>query len=224
MTFFGGVSGVLAGLLWWALSPLMATVGFCQGSCSVWEDKPWIIRGIGQWLAAYGWFSAGEELYFRYGRLFVLVYLLIVVALLAFHLQQSARGAGGGQSLRRGFRLLLIALLIAASGDFFSYGIGVFSEAAWRYGFAAEMLALLLVAAGSIWYGVAISNVAGAQSWAGFVLVTAGAAIPVMLLDRVFVMYLPNGPMFPLAFAWSVLGIHMIAASWSRLTLRAGGG
>lgn len=57
-----------------------------------------------------------------------------------------------------------------------------------------------------------------------FVLVTAGAALPMMLLDRVFVMYVPNAPMFPMAIAWSVLGFHMIAASWSRRTSRADGG
>jgi hypothetical protein len=136
----------------------MATVGFCQGTCSLWADKPCVIRVVGRWLSDSGWFSGapGDVLYFRYGRLFVLVYLLVIVALVALHHLQVSRSLGAATGLRRGYRMLLISLSQAAAGDFFSYGVGVVSEAAWRYGFALEMLSLPGVVAGSVWYGLAV--------------------------------------------------------------------
>src|SRR5262245_40035423 len=133
----GAYASILSGLAWLALTPFMATIGICQGNCPHWESQPLVIRTLGHAAATQGWLSFADPdiLYFAYGRFFFLVYVLLILGFMALHRAHLQRVVKSHQIAYRAYLLLLTSLIVAAIGDFTSYGIGVFSQAAWRYGF-----------------------------------------------------------------------------------------
>ena len=40
----GAYASILSGFVWLALTPVMATIGICQGTCPFWESQPLVIR------------------------------------------------------------------------------------------------------------------------------------------------------------------------------------
>ncbi len=216
---WGGLGALLSGVIWVILTPLMATIGFCQGACPSWLDKPLVIRTLGPWLARRGlltW-ASGEALYFAYGRFFFLVYLGIMAGVMGIHIR--ARRGQSTQFARLRYQLLLAALGIAALGDFFSYGVGVVSETAWRIGFMVEVLSWLGIVAGSVLYGLALLRARSLPPWMAVLLMLGGLLMPVMFLDRGLIMYMPNAQTLPLIVAWTILGVSLIVAERPRSTI-----
>ena len=192
------------------LIPLMTTIGFCQGICPSWQDKPLVIKVFGPWLASEGlltW-APGEELYFAYGRFFFLVYLDIVAGVMG--IQVGARAGQHGHFARRRYQVLLGALGIAALGDFLSYGVGARSELAWRFGFGVEVFSWLGVMAGSVTYGLALLRAPTFPPWMALLVIHGGLLMLVMFFDRSVIMYMPNAQTFPLVIAWMILGVRLI--------------
>ena len=209
---WGGIAAVLSGVVYAAVTPLMATVGFCQGACVTWLDKPLVIRTLGRWLANQGWFAAapGQDLYFGYGRYFVLVYVFIIFGLIAFHLLHKAKITSVSRGTRQSYQLLLYSLVLASFGDFVSYGLGVFSEAAWRLGFGLEVLSWIGVVEGSVRYGLTILRSGALPRWTGFTFMLTGLMIPVMFFDQGLIKYMPNAQMLPYTLGWMVLGGYLM--------------
>lgn len=207
-----GIFSILSGIIWLILSPFMATIGFCQGICGVWVDKPLIIRVVGPWLAQQGWlsFAPGDVLYFTYGRYFFLVYLCIGFGLTGLHQFQTTRAQSIDRFTRFSYWLLLGFLLIAAVGDFVSYGIGVISTRAWSAGFGLEMLAWIGVIAGSVLYGIAMLRVHVMPHWTGWLLIVGAILLPSMFFDRTLVMYWPNAQLLPYSLVWTILGGYQL--------------
>jgi hypothetical protein len=61
-------------------------------------------------------------LYFGYGRFFFLVYLLILLGLIALLRAHIWRAGQLHQPASRAYGVLLVSLIVAAVGDFASYG------------------------------------------------------------------------------------------------------
>jgi len=213
----GAVSSILSGLAWLALTPFMATIGICQGICTSWADKPLVIRTLGRAVAHRGWlsFASPDTLYFGYGRYFFLVYALIIPGLIALHRLQIQRHGPPNQLARRAYLLLLVSLMVAALGDFTSYGIGVFSELAWRFGFGAEVLAWLGVMLGSLLYGIVLMRQPAFHPATGWLLVIAALLMPATFFDRILVHYAPNAQLLPFALVWPTVGVVMLAKGYS---------
>lgn len=209
----GAVCAILSGLVWLTLTPFMATIGICRGSCPSWAEQPLVIRTLGRAVADQGWvsFAAPDTLYFGYGRLFFLVYALIILGLIALQRTQIRRAAQPRQLARRGYLVLLVSLIVAALGDFISYGIGVFSQAAWRYGFGAEVVAWLGVMLGALLYGIAILQQHAIHPVMGWLLILAALLMPATFLDRILVHYAPNAQLLPFAVVWPIVGIYLLA-------------
>jgi len=134
---------ILSLIIWFILTPFMATIWVYDNGRLIWERQPLLVRTIGQWWAERGAFSFAEDeiVYFSYGRYFFLVYLLLIPTLMACH----NRYGGETKGIQRWYKILLVALIVAGVSDFVSYGLGIFSEVLWRAGFGIEMIALLVV-------------------------------------------------------------------------------
>jgi hypothetical protein len=115
--------------------------------------------------------------------------------------------------------LLLGSLVLALSGDFTSYGLGVFSQAAWRIGFGAEVLSWLGVLLGALAYGVAILRQRTFPPFIGGLLISAALLLPVTFFDRILVHYAPNAQLLPFAVVWPILGLYLLATRHQAPTL-----
>jgi len=213
----GAVSAILSGPVWLTLTPFMATIGICRGSCPSWADQPLVIRTLGRAVADHGWlsFAAPDTLYFGYGRFFFLVYVLIILGLIALQRAQIQRVARQRQLTNRAYLVLLVSLVVAALGDFTSYGIGVFSQAAWRYGFGVEVVAWLGVMLGALLYGIAILQQHVFHPVIGWLLVLAALLMPATFFDRILVHYAPNAQLLPFAVVWPIVGVYLLASRHS---------
>jgi hypothetical protein len=207
----GAYASILSGLAWLALTPFMATIGICRGNCPLWENQPLVIRTLGRAAANQGWLSFAEPdtLYFGYGRFFFLVYLLIVLGLIALQRAHLQRVVQSHQFAYRAYLMLLTSLIVAAVGDFTSYGIGIVSRAAWRYGFGIEVVAWFGVMLGTLLYGIAILRQHVFHSVIGWLLILAALLLPATFFDRFLVHYAPNAQLLPFAVVWPIVGMYL---------------
>jgi hypothetical protein len=213
----GAVASILSGLVWLTLTPFMATIGICGGSCSSWADQPLVIRTLGRVVADQGWlsFAEADTLYFGYGRFFFLVYVLVVLGLIALHRAQMQRVVQQSRFAHRAYHVLLASLMAAALGDFTSYGIGVFSQTAWRYGFGVEVVAWLGIMLGSLLYGIALLQRHTVHPVIGWLLILAALLMPATFFDKILVHYAPNAQLLPFAVVWPIVGLYLLASRHS---------
>ena len=209
----GAYASILSGFTWLTLTPFMATIGICQGTCPFWESQPLIIRTLGRTVANQGWlsFDRPDILYFSYGRFFVLVYVLLILGFIALHRAHIQCVIQPHPLDQRAYFMLLVSLIIAAVGDFTSYGIGVSSQAAWRFGFGLEAVAWLGVMLGAFLYGLVILRQRVFHSVIGWLLILVALLLPATFFDRVLVQYAPNAQLLPFAVVWPIVGIYLIA-------------
>lgn len=203
----GGLTAVLSLIIWCILTPFMATIWVLGNGYMVWEQKPLLVRTIGQWLAAQGAFSFAEQevVYFSYGRYFFLVYLLLIPTLMAFHKHFGCEDKG----CRRWYKILLYALIIAGISDFVSYGLGIFAQFLWQAGFMVELLALATVVVANLFYGRSLLQKPINPRWPGWLLIVAAILVLPMFFERFLSAYWPNSPVLPLVLAWSVIGVYL---------------
>jgi hypothetical protein len=207
---WGGLLPLAGLLVWIVLTPLMATIwNFpIYNLDAIWQRTPFIVRSVGQYLVEQGIDLNSESVYFRVGRYFFLIYLSMTVGLYAFHNRVKSEIRAIPNSVSISYRLLLISLSIVAISDFISYGLGVFSDFLWSFGFAVESLVFLIVLLGSIWYGAALIRAKIGLSTSGGLLIAASLLAPVLVFEDIFIGYLPNGPVLPYIVAWSVIGLQ----------------
>ena len=207
---WGGLLPLVGLLIWIVLTPLMATIwNFPKSSLDAfWQRTPFVVRTVGHLLVQQGIDLNSESVYFQVGRYFFLVYLSMIVGLYAFHSRVKSETSSIPKSVSISYMLLLVSLSIVAIGDFISYGLGVFSDFLWRFGFAAESLIFLMVLLGSIWYGAALIRAKIGLSTSGGLLIAASLLAPVLAFEDIFIGYLPNGPVLPYIVAWSVIGLQ----------------
>jgi len=207
---WGGLFPLVGLLIWIVLTPLMATIWHFPNSNldAFWQRTPFIVKSVGQFLVQQGIDLNSESVYFRVGRYFFLIYLSMIVGLYAFHGRVKSEISAIPKSVSISHKLLLISLSIVAVGDFISYGIGVFSDFLWSFGFAVESLVFLMVLLGSIWYGAALIWAKIGLSATGGLLIAASLLAPVLVFEDFFIGYLPNGPVLPYIIVWSVIGLQ----------------
>ena len=208
-----GLAGLLGGLLCVALTPIQTFIWSREAS------PAWVLAMrplLDRYLAIYDRVGASLGLsdYHFFGRMFFLVYLLILLPLLAVHAGQSGRGV---RLEAVGFRCSMIGLITAAVGDVGAYWGGSDPEefaAIQGIGFLMEMLAILVILVGSVLYGIATLRAGVLPHWCGWLLIAAGAtAIPIAAV----VTYVPHGTMLPISLTWAVIGCLLMVAGDRRL-------
>lgn len=137
---WGELGAVFSLLIWLILTPFMATIWVYDGGRLVWEQKPLLVRTIGQWLADQGafTFAAEEVVYHSYGRYFFLVYLLLIPTVMAVHHRyatENKRHHCWYKILLRFARRCHKRLCFVWSGDFFPHSCGKWGLAwkCWLY-------------------------------------------------------------------------------------------
>ncbi len=148
----------------------------------------------------------GLDEYYFYGRMFFLVYLAAIAGLVGVHALQSRVVPRE----RLWFRVVLGGLSLALVGDVVAYwgGSGDISESPVQgLGFTFEMLAVLVVLIGSVFYGRVTLRGNAVPNWAAWPLLIAGpAAIPAVFLTN----YIPHGAVLPLSLAMAVVGYFLL--------------
>ncbi len=204
---WSGLAALLGGLLCLLLTPIQASI--FSGA-----DSPPLVLATKPLLdladRIHGTLGPGIGLdeYYFYGRMFCLVYLAAIAGLVGLHGLQ----AGRERRERLWFRVVLAGLVLALVGDLVAYwgGSGDISESPVQgLGFTFEMLAVLAVLIGSVFYGRVTLRANAVPKWVAWLLIIAGpAAIPVVFL----VAYIPHGAVLPfslvLAIGDAALRVH----------------
>jgi hypothetical protein len=146
-------------------------------------------------------FAAPETVYTLYGKVFNLVYLLILPAVFGLH--HLHRGTNSPREMR-GFRVLvggLIATSIGVAFDYWADGIG----------FVITMFGLLAVIVGTTLYGVATLRAGVLPPWSSWLLVAGG---PGAFVGMALFGHIPSGPTLLFAASWLAVGILLSRETW----------
>ena len=200
-----GLAALLGGILCLLLTPVQASIW--SGS-----DSPPVVLAAGPLLdladRIHGSFGPrfGLDEYYFYGRMFFLVYLAAIAGLVGLHALQS----GGGPGERVWFRVVLAGLVVALAGDIVAYwgGSGDISESPVQgMGFTIEMLGILAMLIGSLFYGRVTLRGDAVPDWVACLLMVAGpAAVPVVFLTN----YIPHGAVLPFSLAMAIVGYFLL--------------
>ena len=146
-------------------------------------------------------FSDPNAVYELYGRVYNLVYLLILPAVVGLH---HLHRATDSPKETRAFRVLvtgLIATSIGVAGDYWLNGLG----------FPIEVLGLLAVIVGTTLYGVATLRSGVLPAWSAWLLVAGG---PGALAGMALIGHIPSGPTFLFAVSWLAMGVLLSHGTW----------
>jgi hypothetical protein len=146
-------------------------------------------------------FAAPETVYTLYGKVFNLVYLLILPAVFGLH--HLHRGTNSPKEMRA-FRMLvggLIATSIGVAFDYWADGIG----------FVITMFGLLAVIVGTTLYGVATLRAGVLPPWSSWLLVAGG---PGAFVGMALFGHIPSGPTLLFAASWMAVGILLSRQTW----------
>jgi len=194
-TVWAGWAAGLGGLVALVLTPPFATAYFL--SYGVDETAPFWIDELKPRVRSWAGAMSPFDFYNRFGRVYDVVYLLMIPAFLVLH---DLHRHLGSRLESRGFRAVmfgLVASFLGVAGDYWADGVG----------FPVEMLGLLVLALGSTAYGIALVRARVVPSWCGWMLV--GCA-PATVVAMFLVGHLPSGPTLPLAIVCVPLGFMLV--------------
>jgi hypothetical protein len=138
-------------------------------------------------------FASAVAVYNTYGRIFNLVYLLILPGVVSLHsLQQEV----SGRFERWAVGVLVIGLVmsfIGVAGDYWADGLG----------WPIELLGLLVLLVGTTLFGIASLQAKRIPIWSAWLLIIAG---PGAIVATWLIGHIPSGPTFLFACSWVVLG------------------
>jgi hypothetical protein len=198
---WAGLAAMIGGLTAVLLTPPFASAYFT--AYPGYETPPFWVEPLRPALGNLLTFAAPRTVYNLYGRLFVLVYLLMLPAVFALH---SLHRGANGRAEKWGFNLLVAGLLLPIAGvvgDYWAEGAG----------FLVEVLGLLILAIGATVYGVAalrIGLLPGKVAW------PLALALPAVFLVMPLIRHIPSGPTFPLAIAWFITGAFLLLVGEKR--------
>jgi len=138
-------------------------------------------------------FDSPTRLYSTYGRIFEVVYLLILPGVVGLHaIQREA----SGRFERWAFGVLvsgLVTSFVGVAGDYWADGMG----------FGIELVGLLVLLVGTTLFGIATLRAKQVPTWSAWLLIIAG---PGAIVATWVIGHLPSGPTFLFACSWVVLG------------------
>jgi hypothetical protein len=105
---------------------------------------------------------------------------------------------------------VLVGLVLALGGDIVAYWGGsedISESPVQGLGFTFEMLGVLVVLIGSVFYGRVTLRGDAVPDWPAWLLVIAGpAAVPVVFLTN----YIPHGAVLPFSLAMAIVGCFLL--------------
>ena len=186
-----GVSSILGGLL-----AILLTLPFAAAyhiAYSGYDPIPIWFNSLQPILQPLLHFGSPTAVYNTYGRIFDLVYLLLLPPALALHLLQRPVDS---KAEKWGFLLTVIGLVatfIGVAGDYWADGVTFF----------LELLGLLILCAGSTLYGIAFLRSHFIPSWCSWLLILCA---PGYFIGSVLIGHIPSGTTFVVALAYVGIG------------------
>ena len=206
ITKWGGLLAILGGTLGVILTPFMVSIWNYEGGIVPWADKWIFYRIFGPILEEAGalTFAPAHIVYYTYGRLYFLVYLLILPGVISFHraLPQHVKDHG---NLPERYKLLILGLLVAMIGDIGGYwgnsepGFNLIQAG----GAYVEIVGLLMILGASLIYGRGLNKAGAIPRWPAWLLILSA---PAGILVHLMIFYFPNGPMFFFCLTWVAIG------------------
>jgi len=195
---WAGVSAVVGGVLAVLLTFPFATAYFraYPGFDAIPAWLPVIQRAIRPIMS----FGAPIVVYNTFGRVYNLVYLLLLPSTVALH--RVHRDANSGLE-KWGYRLTILGLIAAAigvAGDYWANGLG----------FPLEVVGIIVLSLGSTANGIALLRIRTWPAWSSWLLILClpGCFIFVALIGHV-----PSGPTLQVAVAYLGAGFALINRS-----------
>jgi hypothetical protein len=139
-------------------------------------------------------FASGEQVYFTYGRLYLLTVLPELWALYAL---RRLRGGGSVALERWGFRLSLVGMWIAVVGIFTDY---------WTHtppSIVAELFGSLILLVGFVLLGAGFWKSKALPRWSSLPMISAGLGTPLVV---VLIPHAPSGFLLLFHVAWVTVG------------------
>ncbi len=192
---WSGLAAVLGGVTAITLTAPFASAYFI--AYPGFDTVPFWVEPLEPYLGSLLTFASPDGVYRTYGRVYGLVYLLFLPAVVALH---RVHGDSGSRVETRGYAFLRTGLLVAfvgVAGDYWANGIT----------FLIEILGLLIVAIGVSTYGVALLRSKVVPGWAAWMLILCG---PGTFVFMSLIGHIPSGPTFPFAVTWLVLGLMLV--------------
>jgi hypothetical protein len=211
---FAGWASIASAVVGVLVTPFMASVWEYENPLVVWSRTAPVTRVFGPILESLGAlsFGSGDLPYEVYGKSFVFVYVLMLPIVWYVHVLQRTSATSSWE--RRTWRVLWIALIVAAIGDGVSYwGIslpGPVGDALWVGGFLVEILAMIVVLVTTSIYGIVSIRIRVIPIWSA-VLLTATIPIGVITLAGL-VSYVPNAVSVPMSIIWASIGAWVLVA------------
>ena len=211
---FAGWASIVGAVVGVLVTPFMASV-WEYDSYVVWSrtSSP-VTRVFGPILDSWGAlsFGSGDLPYEVYGKFFVFVYVLMLPIVRYVHVLQSTSATSSWE--RRTWRVLWIALIVAAVGDGMSYwGISLpepVGDFLWGGGFLVEILAMLVVLVTTSIYGIVSIRIRVIPVWSAVLLT---AIIPIGWFSLTgLTFYVPNGVVVPMSIIWASIGAWVLVA------------
>jgi hypothetical protein len=154
-------------------------------------------------------FADPAQVYQAYGRVFPLVFLLLLAGLLGLEADCLARGQNAP---RTGFRMALIGLILMAFGSLADYWTGPAGplipepgSAAWMFSFVVGFeVGALVYLAGAVWLGLSALRGSWLPGWLAWTLLAA----PLLgcLLSLWGIRHIPGGFVLPVSLSWIGVG------------------
>jgi hypothetical protein len=194
---WAGLAAIVGGLTAMVMTPPFATAYFLaypgEDQLPFWFDS--VEPRLGRLLT----FASRETVYETYGRIYNLIYLLLLPVVVALH---RAQGDSPSRLEKSGYTVLkwgLVATTVGVAGDYWGNGIG----------FLVEVPGLLSMIVGVTMWGVALArgHVVPVQ-WAWLVILCGPGAVASLVL----VGHVPSGPTLSFAFVWLVVGCLILSA------------
>ena len=192
---WAGFAAILGGLTAIVLTAPFASAYFI--AYPGYDTVPFWVQPLEPRFASLLSFGSPDQVYETYGKVYDVVYLLFLPAVLALH---QVHGGSGTRAEKRGYALLvagLLAAFVGVAGDYWANGIT----------FLISVLGLLTMAVGVTMYGVALRRSGVVPRWCAWMLVSCGPGTMVFLF---LIGHIPSGPTFPFALSWLVVGFILL--------------
>ena len=209
---FAGWASIASAVVGVLVTPFMASV-WEYDYLVVWSRTSTVTRVFGPILESWGAlsFGSGDLPYEVYGKFFVFVYVLMLPIVRYVHVLQSTSATSAWE--RRTWRVLWIALIVAAVGDgMSSWGISLPEpgDFLWGLGFMVELLTLFVVLVSTTVYGIVSIRTRVIPIWSAVLLT---AIIPILWFSLAgLTWYLPNGVVVPMSIIWASIGAWVLVA------------
>ncbi|MDQ4121051.1 MAG: hypothetical protein M3209_06360 [Acidobacteriota bacterium] len=196
---FGGIAGCL-------LVPLLS-LGYYSSYAMPSETSPFWISTVRPFLSALLDFADAIEVYTFYGRIFPIVYLLVLPGVFALHRLQAKNKSGFEKF---SFVFLVFALTVSFFGVTFDYwGI--------KIGWTIELLGMLLLQISATIYGAASLRL---KIIPRIISVLLMLSIPLCVISFLIFKQIPGAPTLPFAVASIAIGAFILAKSESGIDIR----